>query len=103
MPVDRKRFRRARPRDETPPQQMIVQGLSPGFSVGVTGDIEAKDPDGNPSTLSTARLKGDGLLISDLRAQDLLKEVLYELKHIRLHLEALSGEDLRGDVDYADQ
>ena len=103
MPVDRKRFRRARPRDETPPQQMSVQGRSPGFSVGGTGDIEAVDPDGNPSTLSTSRLREDGLLISDLRAQDLLKEVLYELKHIRLHLEALSGEDLRGDVDYADQ
>ena len=103
MPVDSKSFQRARPHDEKPPQRTIIQGVSPNITVGVTGDIEAKDPDGNPSTLSTSRLREDGLLISDLRAQDLLKEVLYELKHIRLHLEALSGEDLRGDVDYADQ
>lgn len=48
-------------------------------------------------------ITGGGSLVSDLRAQDLLREVLYELKHIRLHAEALSGENLRGDVEYADQ
>jgi len=103
MPVDPKRFKRARPPSEKPPQPTIIQGVSPNISVGVTGDIEAEDPDGNPSKLSTSRLKEGGLLTSDLTTQDLLKEVLYELKHIRLHLEVLSGEDLRGDVDYADQ
>jgi len=103
MPVDPKRFKRARPSDEKPPQRTIVRSLPSKISVGVTGDIEAEDPDGNTSKLSTARLKEGGLLTSDLTTQDLLKEVLYELKHIRLHLEVLSGEDLRGDVDYADQ
>ena len=103
MPADPKRFKRRRPQDAKSPEPTIIQGISPNISVGVTGDIEAEDPDGNRSKLSTARLKEDGLLTSDLSAQDLLKEVLYELKHIRLHLEALSGEDLRGDVDYADQ
>tara|TARA_R100001530_G_scaffold135366_2_gene112403 strand:- start:859 stop:1167 length:309 start_codon:yes stop_codon:yes gene_type:complete len=102
MPVDHTRFKRRRPHD---PEDTAVEVLSlgPGAAVRVTGDIEAKDPDGNKASLSVSRLSADGQLVSDLQSQELLQAVLLELKHIRLHLEALTGEDLRGDVGYADQ
>ncbi len=96
------RFDRRRPHD--PPSRSVrVTEVPRRISVSVDGDIQAKDPEGAPAELRVSRLPHDGLITSDGTTQDLLKEVLYELTHIRLHLEVLSGEDLRGDVDYADQ
>ena len=97
-----KRFQRKAPHDPKN-RNVRVSEVPKRIQVSVDGDIEAKDPDGNPATLTVSRLASDGLLTSDQTSQDLMKQVLYELKHIRLHLEVLSGEDLRGDVDYADQ
>tara|TARA_B100001250_G_C19815958_1_gene798421 strand:- start:5675 stop:5980 length:306 start_codon:yes stop_codon:yes gene_type:complete len=97
-----KRFQRKAPHDPEN-RNVRVSDVPRRIKVSVDGDIQAKDPDGNSATLTVSRLASDGLLTSDQTSQDLMKQVLYELKHIRLHLEVLSGEDLRGDVDYADQ
>jgi hypothetical protein len=97
-----KRFQRRMPADPVN-RNVRVSDVPKRINVSVDGDIQAKDPDGNSATLTVSRLPEAGLLTSDQTSQDLLREVLYELKHIRLHLEVLSGEDLRGDVDYADQ
>ncbi len=102
MPSNKDRFQRRAPADPIE-RSVRISDVPKRISVSVDGDIQAKDPDGNSATLTVSRLPESGLLTSDQTSQDLLREVLYELKHIRLHLEVLSGEDLRGDVDYADQ
>ena len=102
MPSNKDRFQRRAPADPIE-RSARISDVTNRISVSVDGDIQAKDPDGNSATLTVSRLPESGLLTSDQTSQDLLREVLYELKHIRLHLEVLSGEDLRGDVDYADQ
>lgn len=84
------RFATARRRPEQQPRQVVAPKAPPLPSTW-------------PSSIRADGITGGGSLVSDLRAQDLLREVLYELKHIRLHAEALSGENLRGDVEYADQ
>ena len=101
MPLDHTRFTRRPPTDE--PRVESVHVKSVVGPINVRGDIGATDPDGESALLSVGRTKESGQIVSDLTAQSLMVEVLCELKHIRLHLEALSGEDLRGDVDYADQ
>jgi hypothetical protein len=100
MPLDHKRFTRRRPEDPTRPQETRLIQKAP---FDVKDQIVAKDSSGSTGSLSISTKNYEGQHTSDLRTQDLLCEVLYELKHIRLHMEALSGEDLRGDVDYADQ
>lgn len=100
MPLDNKRFIRRRPEDPTRPKETRFIQKSP---FDVKDQMVAKDSSGSTGSLSISTKSYEGQHTSDLRTQDLLREVLYELKHIRLHMEALSGEDLRGDVDYADQ
>lgn len=72
-------------------------------SIEVSNPIEAKDRRGEIKPLTISEKPQEGQLTSDLQTQDILRDVLYELKHIRLHLESLTGENLRGDVRYADQ
>jgi len=101
MPLDHKRFTRRRPADPVPPREtrLIQKG-----AFNITGQWEgAEDLDGDSKPLIVSDHAYEGQYASDIKVQDLLRDVLYELKHIRLHMEALSGEDLRGDVDYADQ
>ena len=100
MPLDHKRFIRRRPADPVAPTETRLIQKAP---FNITGQLDAKDSSGATASLSISNKGYEGQHTSDLRTQDLLCEVLYELKHIRLHMEALSGEDLRGDVDYADQ
>jgi hypothetical protein len=100
MPLDHKRFVRRRPADPVPPRETRLIQKAP---FDITGQLSAKDLSGSSTALSLSDKTYEGQLMTDLRTQDLLRDVLYELKHIRLHLEAMSGENLRGDVDYADQ
>jgi len=100
MLLDHKRFVRRRPEDPKGPQgtRLIQKG-----AFDITGQLGAEDLDGDSKPLIVSDHAYEGQYASDIKVQDLLRDVLYELKHIRLHMEALSGEDLRGDVDYADQ
>ena len=100
MPLDHKRFTRRRPADQKRPEPTRLIQKAP---FEVANQLGAKDLSGETGSLSISTKSYEGQITSDLRTQDLLREVLYELKHIRLHMEALSGEDLRGDVEYADQ
>ena len=100
MPLDHKRFVRRRPADPTRPQATRLIQKGP---LEVANLLGAEDLDGDSKSLIVSDHAYEGQYASDIRVQDLLRDVLYELKHIRLHMEALSGEDLRGDVDYADQ
>lgn len=100
MPLDHKRFVRRRPEDRIPPRETRLIQKTP---FDITGQLGADTLDGDSSTLSVSTSDGEGQFVSDIRMQDLMRDVLYELKHIRLHLEAMSGENLRGDVEYADQ
>jgi len=100
MPLDHKRFIRRRPEDPTRPQETRLIQKSP---FNITNQLGAETLDGDPRPLTVSDHAYEGQYASDIKVQDLLRDVLYELKHIRLHMEALSGEDLRGDVDYADQ
>ena len=101
MPLDHKRFLRRRPEDPKGPQGTRLIQKS---AFDITGQwAGAEDLDGDSKPLIVSDHAYEGQYASDIKVQDLLRDVLYELKHIRLHMEALSGEDLRGDVDYADQ
>ena len=101
MPLDHKRFVRRRPEDPTRPQETRLIQKAP---FNITGQWEgAEDLDGDSKPLIVSDHAYEGQYASDIKVQDLLRDVLYELKHIRLHMEALSGEDLRGDVEHADQ
>jgi len=84
MPLDHTRFTRRRPADP----DASLSGVEASARLTQT---------------STARTEDDPLRSDDLSANALLEQILYELKHIRLHMEAMSGEDFRGDVGYADQ
>ena len=105
MSLGKKKFFRRRPQnpDSNKPTRTIQRGV---FRV-TDRDVASTAPkalDGETSkNLIVSDHAYEGQYASDIRVQDLLRDVLYELKHIRLHMEALSGEDLRGDVDYADQ
>ena len=100
MPLDHKRFVRRRPEDPTRPKETRLIQKTP---FDITGQLGAETLDGETSPLIVSDHAYEGQYASDIKVQDLLRDVLYELKHIRLHLEAMSGENLRGDVDYADQ
>ena len=103
MPLGKKQFVRRRPQDpESPkPTRMIPHGT---IRVRDSWQWEgAEDLDGDSKPLIVSDHAYEGQYASDIKVQDLLRDVLYELKHIRLHMEALSGEDLRGDVEHADQ
>lgn len=100
MPLDHKRFVRRGPEDPIPPRETRLIQKAP---FDITGQLGAETLGGDTKTLAVSDHAYEGQYASDIKVQDLLRDVLYELKHIRLHMEALSGEDLRGDVDYADQ
>ena len=101
MPLDHKRFVRRRPEDPTRPQETRLIQKTPFSITGQWDGAENLDGDSKPLIVSDHAYEGQ--YASDIKVQDLLRDVLYELKHIRLHMEALSGEDLRGDVEHADQ
>lgn len=105
MALGKKQFVRRRPQDpESAKPTMVTQRSTVKVSDTKVTATAPKSLDGTTTkTLVVSDVSHEGQLMSDLRTQDLLREVLYELKHIRLHMEALSGEDLRGDVEYADQ
>ena len=100
MPLDHTRFVRRRPADPIRPQATRLIQKAP---LEVANLLGAEDLDGDSKSLIVSDHAYEGQYASDIKVQDLLRDVLYELKHIRLHMEALSGEDLRGDVEHADQ
>jgi hypothetical protein len=105
VPLGRKQFVRRRPQDpESPKSTSITQRETLRVSDKSVSASSPRALDGETAkNLIVSDHAYEGQYASDIKVQDLLRDVLYELKHIRLHMEALSGEDLRGDVDYADQ
>jgi len=105
MPLGRKQFTRRAPQDQeaAKPTRTLQRGTYRVTDSSVASTAPKARDGVTAKTLVVSDVTHEGQLTSDLRTQDLLREVLYELKHIRLHMEALSGEDLRGDVKYADQ
>lgn len=105
MPLGKKQFVRKRPQDlESPRSTRMVQSGTFRVSDSKISATSPRSLDGETAkNLIVSDHAYEGQYASDIKVQDLLRDVLYELKHIRLHMEALSGEDLRGDVDYADQ